>query len=261
MFKVNLGSVVSLRSAWATGDPGSKTHRTKEQRKNTRGVIGTAFGECCDHIISGPGGHPQTRKSSNFPHTLPARRPWARTSAAHNAQAFFPLLCLRLTSARPAYSCQTLWPPTYLNSQRAAQWILGAAGGETNPSLPGWQDKAVSVSLDSKGAWRAVFPQRATSAGRPGSWLLLKTLSSHYTRMKNVSPASVAAQQVQTGWLSCFKMTGHHHSHYNGTVSHLGNEIWGDRQAQKRQVPAWCGNAGTTCGMWHRSQAGWERRL
>lgn len=26
-------------------------------------------------------------------------------------------------------------------------------------------------------------------------------------------------------------------------MSLLGNEIWGDEQAQKRQVPAWCGNA------------------
>lgn len=36
---------------------------------------------------------------------------------------------------------------------------------------------------------------------------------------------------------------GHHRFHQDGTVSHLGNEIWGDKQAQKRRVPAWCGNA------------------
>lgn len=152
-------------------------------------MLCAVFGECCGYmpIISGPGGHPQTRKNSSSPHTHPERRPWARTSAAHNAQVFFPLLCLWLTSARPAYSCQTLWPPTYLNSQRAAQWILGAAGGETNPSLPGWQCNAVSVSLDSKGAWRAEFPQRAASAGRPGNWLLLKTLSSHIDSHPNLS--------------------------------------------------------------------------
>lgn len=145
------------------------------------------FGECCGYmpIISGPGGHPQTRKSSSSPQTHPARRPWARTSAAHNVQAFFPLLCLRLTSARPAYSCQTLWSPTYLNSQKAAQWILGAAGGETDPSLPGRQYNTVSDSLDSKGAWRAAFPQRAASAGRPGSEMaLVKDSFLIYTRIQ-----------------------------------------------------------------------------